>query len=54
MVPLLATRTFHLAAFTSVLTFILAFGAVKAITNFFAGTSRPGSAASRCWSPAGW
>ena len=38
VVPLLATRTFHLAAFTSVLTFILAFGAVKAITNFFAGT----------------
>ncbi len=38
VVPLLATRTFHLAAFTSALTFILAFGAVKAITNFFAGT----------------
>ena len=38
VVPLLATRTFHLAAFTAVLTFILAFGAVKAITNFFAGT----------------
>ena len=32
------TRTFHLAAFTSALTFILAFGAVKAVTNFFAGT----------------
>jgi MFS family permease len=38
VVPLLATRTFHLTAFTSVLTFILAFGAVKAVTNFFAGT----------------
>jgi MFS family permease len=38
VVPLLATRTFHLAAFTSALTFILAFGAVKAVTNFFAGT----------------
>src|SRR5215510_1005982 len=38
VVPLLATRTFHLAAFTAALTFILAFGAVKAITNFFAGT----------------
>ena len=36
--PLLAARTFHLAAFTSALTFILAFGAVKAATNFFAGT----------------
>ena len=38
VVPLLATQTFHLAAFSSALTFILAFGAVKAITNFFAGT----------------
>ena len=38
VVPLLASRTFHLAAFTAALTFILAFGAVKAITNFFAGT----------------
>jgi MFS family permease len=38
VVPLLATRTFHLAALTSALTFILAFGAVKAATNFFAGT----------------
>jgi MFS family permease len=38
VVPLLAARTFHLTAFTSALTFILAFGAVKAVTNFFAGT----------------
>ncbi len=38
VVPLLAERTFHLAAFSSALTFILAFGAVKAVTNFFAGT----------------
>ena len=38
VVPLLATQTFHLAALTSALTFILAFGAVKAATNFFAGT----------------
>jgi MFS family permease len=38
VVPLLATQTFHLAAFSSALTFILAFGAVKAATNFFAGT----------------
>jgi MFS family permease len=38
VVPLLATQVFHLAAFTSALTFILAFGAVKAVTNFFAGT----------------
>jgi MFS family permease len=38
VVPLLARQTFHLAAFSSALTFILAFGAVKAVTNFFAGT----------------
>ena len=38
VVPLLAGQTFHLAAFSSALTFILAFGAVKAVTNFFAGT----------------
>ena len=38
VVPLLAEQTFHLAAFSSALTFILAFGAVKAVTNFFAGT----------------
>jgi MFS family permease len=38
VLPLLASQTFHLAAFTSALTFILAFGAVKAATNFFAGT----------------
>jgi MFS family permease len=31
-------QTFHLAALSSALTFILAFGAVKAVTNFFAGT----------------
>jgi MFS family permease len=38
VLPLLADQTFHLAAYTSALTFILAFGAVKATTNFFAGT----------------
>ncbi len=38
VLPLLATRVFHLHAYTAVLTFILAFGAVKAATNFFAGT----------------
>jgi predicted MFS family arabinose efflux permease len=38
VVPLLAARTFHLTDFTAALTFILAFGTVKAITNFFAGT----------------
>ena len=38
VLPLLATREFHLTAFTATLTFIVAFGAVKAATNFFAGT----------------
>jgi MFS family permease len=38
VVPLLANHVFHLAALTSALTFIVAFGAVKAVTNFFAGT----------------
>jgi MFS family permease len=38
VMPLLATQTFHLAAIGSALTFILAFGAVKAAANFFAGT----------------
>ena len=38
VLPLLAEQTFHLTAYTSALTFILAFGAVKATTNFFAGT----------------
>lgn len=37
VLPLLAERTFGLQAFTSTLTFILAFGAVKAATNFAAG-----------------
>src|SRR5580765_3460909 len=38
VLPLLAVRTFHLTAFTATLTFIDAFGVVKAITNFVAGT----------------
>ena len=38
VLPLLATKVFGLTAFTSALTFIVAFGAVKAVTNFFAGT----------------
>ena len=38
VLPLLATEEFGLTAFTSTLTFIAAFGIVKAITNFFAGT----------------
>jgi len=38
VLPLLADRVFGLEAFTAALTFILAFGTVKAATNFFAGT----------------
>jgi len=38
VVPLLATRVFHLSGYTPALTFIVAFGVVKAVTNFFAGT----------------
>jgi len=38
VLPLLAERDFHLAAYTTALTYILAFGATKAVTNFFAGT----------------
>jgi MFS family permease len=38
VLPLLAEREFGLTAFTAGLTFIAAFGAVKAVTNFFAGT----------------
>jgi MFS family permease len=37
VLPLLATRVFGLEAFTATLTFIAAFGAVKAVTNLFAG-----------------
>jgi len=38
VLPLLAEQVFGLVAFSSALTFIVAFGAVKAATNFFAGT----------------
>ena len=38
VLPLLAKREFGLTAYTATLTFIVAFGAVKAATNFFAGT----------------
>jgi MFS family permease len=38
VLPLLAEQVFDLHAVTAALTFILAFGAVKAATNFFAGT----------------
>jgi MFS family permease len=38
VLPLLATEEFGLTAFSATLTFIAAFGIVKAFTNFFAGT----------------
>jgi MFS family permease len=37
VLPLLATHVFGLTAFTAALTFIVAFGLTKAITNFLAG-----------------
>lgn len=37
VLPLLARTEFHLTVFSAVLTFLLAFGLVKAITNFLAG-----------------
>ena len=38
VLPLLATRVFGLTAVTAALTFIVAFGVTKAISNFLAGT----------------
>ncbi len=38
VLPLMARRVFHLDAYTAALTFIVAFGVVKALTNFAAGT----------------
>ena len=38
VLPLLAEQEFHLDAYTAALTFILAFGVAKAITNYLAGT----------------
>ena len=53
VLPLLAEREFGLTAYTAALTFIVAFGAVKAATNFVAGTLRTATAASPSSSPAG-
>jgi MFS family permease len=38
VLPILADREFHLDAYTASVTFIIAFGIVKAATNFVAGT----------------
>ncbi|MDP1877831.1 MAG: MFS transporter [Actinomycetota bacterium] len=38
VLPLLAGSEFHLDAYTAAMTYILAFGASKAATNYFAGT----------------
>jgi MFS family permease len=38
VLPLLAEQEFGLTAYTAMLTFIFAFGLIKAIVNFFAGT----------------
>ncbi len=38
VLPLLAEDVFGITGYTAVLTYVLAFGATKAVTNFFAGT----------------
>ena len=38
VLPLLAKQHFHLAGYTFLLTYVLAFGITKAVTNYFAGT----------------
>jgi MFS family permease len=38
VLPLLAAQEFHLDQYTGALTYILAFGLYKAVTNYFAGT----------------
>lgn len=38
VLPLIATRVFQLQAYSAALTYIVAFGLVKAVTNFVAGT----------------
>jgi MFS family permease len=38
LVPLLATREFHIQAFSAALSFLVVFGLTKAFTNFVAGT----------------
>jgi hypothetical protein len=53
VLPLLAEREFGLTAYTASLTFIVAFGLTKAITNLFAGRCPTGMAASPCSSPGG-
>jgi hypothetical protein len=55
ILPAIAEQEFHLAAKTAVLSFIVVFGVTKALTNYLAGRGSPiASAASTCWSPAGW
>jgi MFS family permease len=38
VLPLLARQHFHLTGYTFLLTYVLAFGITKAVTNYFAGT----------------
>jgi MFS family permease len=54
VLPLLAEDEFGLTRFTATLTFIAAFGVVKAATNFFAGTLSDRYGRKPVSSPAGW
>ena len=38
VLPLLARQEFHLTGYTFLLTYVLAFGITKAVTNYYAGT----------------
>ena len=56
VLPLLATHVFHLTAVTAALTFIVAFGLTKALTNFAAGPQfieKWSSDSGVTWNPAG-
>jgi hypothetical protein len=54
ILPLLAEQVYAIGAFTASLTFIVAFGITKALTNLAAGSPvRPVRPQTRAWSPGG-
>jgi hypothetical protein len=48
ILPAIAESEFNLVARTAILSFIVAFGVTKALTNYLAGRLRIGSVAKRC------